>query len=476
MVITDELVEAWAELTRLEEKEQRLLKLLIDVRVATNAQRTRINALVRERGRTISRLPTELLVYIIGFCIGPNSIHWDVRMRRQELACVSRHWRDVILQSPILWKYIVVSPDNSPFLKTQLKRSCGAPLDIRITDWSRSYGIGGLTASLATVTSSADRWRSLAIDRNSEASTELVLNAINQLELPSLRGVNLEGFGLADSENIASQDFLSVTRSPALEHLVIIDAAPTFPTLSQLKTLDLTFRGDNVTLVPSPALFFIQSLTMLSLSGNFDHWSLEWDSVQFPILQTLKLDIAEPRQFMEAIIAPKLESFDYSSKKQDSVVFGRLRNKFSSVRRLSLLHQHHAYDIALSQAFPSVHCVEIRADNVHPLFAHPQKPGPQGYPLGDFHSLELLTIFCPRYTHFGLLDDFEPLVQWLTERVESGQGWLRVKLVEIFRGEKNFTVVYNQLRKCCILELDDVSIAPLHLSKSAHSPLRLVSA
>ena len=70
------------------------------------------------------------------------------------------------------------------------------------------------------------------------------------------------------------------------------------------------------------------------------------------------------------------------------------------------------------------------------------------------------------------------LVLWLTNRMGLGHGRLCVKFTGSFPSisQSTFVETYNQLRKCCTLELD-VSMPPLmHISMSEHSPLRVVSA
>ncbi|KAL4079608.1 hypothetical protein J3A83DRAFT_1131035 [Scleroderma citrinum] len=491
--IMNELVEARAELSRLEQKGQQLLKELLDVRAATDAQRTRIDVLVRERGRTIACLPTELLVWIFTLCIGPNSVgpdtmDQDVDMQRRQSAGVSRHWRDVILHSPILWNYIIMSPHHSPSLKTRLKRSYGAPLNILITGWWRPRIKGGLAKDLAIVIPYADRWSSLTIYGNSPASMAFVINKVNHMKFPSLRHVVFHR--VEDTSNAKSPclDFLSPTCSPTLEHLVVRDFIPTLnlPTLSKLKTLDLMFENDIAARVPS--IFFVQSLTTLSLIGDDSCWSLEQDSIQFPVLQTLILHITDPNQFMEAIVAPVLDNFDFSTTSvdnPDSVAFSRLRNKFSAVRCLTfdlgdkLRGLDDTRGIAICQAFPDVRRVEIYANDVQPIFAHSPKPGSQGCLLSSCNNLELLVIrfSFPKWSRPEELHGIDSLVEWLTGRIDSGQGRLRVKLSEIFEiSDSVFTMIYNRLRKCCILELDDIPIElRIRLSTSIHFPLRLVS-
>ncbi|KAL4066914.1 hypothetical protein V8B97DRAFT_349535 [Scleroderma yunnanense] len=338
----DELVEARAELARLEQEEQQLLKHLLDVRTAVGAQRTKIDALVRERGRTIAYLPTELLVWILSLCIDPDDISLsvldDVYVQRRQLASVSRRWKDVILRGPILWKYIEVSPHEYPSLKTRLKRSCGTPLDILISGWLIPYFPEQLAPHLEIIIPCASRWNNLTINGNFPSSTALVVNATKHMEFPCLRRVDVDEFGATSSGDILCPDILLPTSSPTIEHLMLRNfiTGHGFSTLSnKLKTLDLTIRADMTALVLSPARFFIQSLTMLSLVGNNNGWSLTRDSIQFPVLQTLKLHVSDPRQFMEAIIAPMLRHLNYSSKLVENPASAAFRARLETDSALS---------------------------------------------------------------------------------------------------------------------------------------------
>ena len=491
----DELAAARAKLTLLGAKEKQLLKSLFDVRAAVDAQLEKIDALVRRRHRTIVCLPTELLVWIFGLCIDSHSRGEGILQQRQQLASVSRHWRDAILHNPTLWKYISVTPHDAPSLKTRLKRSQGVSLDIVITGWRHMLHEQELTASLRLIISCANRWHSLTLEENFETSTALVISELNHAKFPSLHHVDLKGFGVTPSGDVPSPVFLSPINSPALEHFVIRDlvAPASFPALSNLKTLDMSMFGDDFTTHLSfPALpLFSHSLTELSLCGRMDSWSLGLEGgINLPALRMLSLWISEPRQLMEAIVAPMLEDFDYSSEfveDFDSVVFARVGNRFCGVRHLSFdlasqqRHPDDACGIALCRAFPNARCVDINADDVYLLFEHSQEPGSQGCPLNAFKNLELLTI-CGSGSNWASpwreLRGLDSLEEWLTDQMESGQK-LRVKLKgnNTFVLEGAFNTIYNQLQNCCILEVDGISVATaidLFTSETSSS-LRAVS-
>ena len=293
---TDELVAARTELARLRQEEQQLVKQLLDIRVAANVQKIKIDALVRERNRTISRFPMELLVQIFDLYIHlgrPGGIYW----RMHQLARVSRHWRDTILCTPTFWTHVMISPDDIPFLKTRLKRSRSAPLDIVVIDWTDVDNKTELTESLRIIAPCANRWRSLTVDKIARSFVALVINEINRLELPFCRRVNIN----ARSDGAAYwhlyfPGFLSSI--PALEHISLEHFVPPlcFPTLSKLKTLELTSVGFRSL---SLAVLFSQTLTKLSLFGITDAWLLEPDSIKFLALRTLVLHVYDPKQLLE---------------------------------------------------------------------------------------------------------------------------------------------------------------------------------
>ena len=486
----DALVAARAELARLQQEELRLLKQLFGVHNAANAQRIKIDALVRERNRTISCLPMELLVKIFVFCICPDSLEEGIYRRMQQLAGVSRHWRDVVLHSPTFWTCIIISP-SVPSLKTRLERSGQMLLDIKITGWSNVPIKATLMESLQIIIPCANRWRSLILDENSLSFTTSVIDAITHLEFPFFQRVCIN-VKIGGHPNYwpfvpppSVPGFLSLKSSPALEHLTLghFGVLPGFPTQTKLKTLELK----SVTLGSlSPVVLFSQSLTKLSLSGTM-RWLLEPDSIPFPVLRTLILSIDDPKKLLEAILAPMLQYFNYSHRTvrdPDHVVFGRVKNKFDAVHLLTfaLRDVSHRLDdtcgVALCQAFPSVRYLSINAHDIGRIFAPRQQSGSPRFFMGDCNSLEQVTIFCSN-TMSWTLNSTNTLVQWLTNRIDLGQRRLHVKFLGTFPPitKAGFVVICYRLRQCCILEVDNVLVTPpvRLIYMSGHSPLEVAS-
>ena len=477
----DKLVAAQAELFRLQQEELQLLKQLFDVRAAAKAQKIKIDVLIKERNRPTLDLPTELLVNIFYLCICPDTLERGIYRRRHQLASVSRHWRDIILCIPAFWTYLTISPNDISFLKTRLKRSRSAPLDIVVTGWGEPDNKTALIESIQIIAPCADRWRSLTMHDNYEPFAESVIDEINGLEFPFCRRVNINARSdVASNWLVTFPNFLLSKNSLALEHISLWDimVPPGFLTLSKLTTLELT----NVDLdLEAPAVsVFSQSLTKLSLFGTMLGWPEEPGFIRFPALRTLVLHVENPRPFLESILAPVLESFDYSYQstlEADSVVFSRVENKFHAVHHLALslgdeLHWSNVTGVALRQAFPSVRYLKINANDMVHVFVHCQQSGLSRCIMDDCNSLEQVTI-CYADSNWKL-DSMDLFVGWLTNRIRSGQKRLRVKLTGSFPPISEST--FAKMRKCCILELE-VSMPPLvHLSMSEHSPLRVVSA
>ena len=397
-----------------------------------------------------------------------------------QLASVSRYWRDTILCTPTFWTCVMISPDDTPFLETRLKRSHSALLDIVIMDWMDRNDETELIKSLRIVASCANRWRSLTMDMAeiNKPFTVSVIDEINHLEFPRLQRANIE---LSNNWYLPLPAFLSSKNSPTLEHISLghLIVQPGFPTQSKLKTLKLT----NVSFrLLSPAVLFSQSLIELSLVGTMDGSLLEPDSIKFPVLRTLILHSDDPQPLLEAILAPMLEYFDYSHRSvqdSDATVFGRVKNKFDVVHHLTFsLGESYCPDatcgVVLCQAFPGVRCLTVKANEMGPIFSRHRCE--QRRIMDDCNSLEQVTISCTDYnqTLFGM-DSF---IWWLTNRNGFGQGRLRVKLTGTFPPitETKFVAICDRLLECCILELDNVVVTTLvHLSMSEHSPLRVVS-
>ena len=483
----DVLVQARAKLARLESKAQELVEQLLGVRVAVFAQRTKISELIRHKS-PIQRLPTELLLYILILDVCAHPDH----ERKQELAGVSRRWRDIILDSPIFWRSIAIPRLTTSAIETHLRRSGGSLLDIVIgvdlDDLGRSYE--GISPRLDVIKPNAHRWGFLDVSHveNQEGQAdsdddedipvgEFLIKAIGHLELPLLKRASIQFFG-----NIAYPDFLSQTRAPSLEHLEL--RCPTWNNFlppPTLKSLVVSFAVESA---PEPLftrLIPTQTLTTLSLGGNFDNLSFQPDSIYFPVLNTLTLTFRATNGFMQAIIAPNLECFTYfcfdEEENPPSVVFAGLGSKFTTVHRVSfpvtsVIGQFPTYDHSpLCQAFPNVCHARLNPRDLIDLFT-PSRRGDESI-RGAIDLWRNLTSLTVGGLHSRWWEALNLLTRWLMQRRKLGLPLLHVKISCSLSDDFGF--LYGCLRDHCLLEFDDSSMKKAHISALANSSPRMVS-
>ena len=435
-----ELSQARAELALLEERARRLLKELLHARAAVATQRAKVDRLIRTRPTAFNLLPTEILLSILDLDV--RAYHHP--KRKYQLAGVCRRWRDIILDSSSLWTTIHVAMSTSSIM-THLERSRGALLDIVIETslWSRFRHLA-LVPSLDIVSSLAHRWHSLSItyvesfdDEEEEFSftalAKFIVKRIDHLQFPSLKYVAIP---YCDD----SLDFLSPTRAPALEHLEFegfIAEHTDFPPVTALKTLKLDFYGSLEDYPSFPYLIPTQTLTNLSLSGCTWVFSLRLNSIHLPSLKILEIScLAKAGQYMDAIVAPILERFIYTSFDSDdapSAAWRGFRSKFINVRHLSfdcrkdtttrkLLHSD---AIALCEAFPGVRHVKLKTNQLPHLFDPTLNNARARRPIDLCAELESLTL-CGLHPKWLKPNQFSA---WLVDRQALGLRKLHVKLV-----------------------------------------------
>ena len=491
----DNLTQARVELARLEAKAQELVKQLLDVRAAVSAQRSKISQLLRQASPPIHRLPTELLLPIFEFDI---SAHPDCE-RKQDLAGVSRRWRDVILNSPIFWTIINIPRLDPSCINAHLKRSGESLLDIAIT--VRGHGqldYECLAPYLDIVTPHAHRWRSLHVFDVGVPDAifggmilpvgMFIVEAIDHLQFPSLKRVIIPSFG-----GIEYPDFLTPTCAPALEHLDLGEVLlyENFAPPSTLKTLRLTL--DEFDEVHYPSFAYIiptQSLTTLSLSGDIADWILRPNSIQFPVLSTLTLSVGPTNELLQAIIAPNLEYFNYDPYYEDhplSFAFEDLEDKFNSVNHFSFLRTarfHGAPDsgiLSVCKTFPNVHHAELRLQELSDLFPDRSSDAVSThirYPVDLWKDLQSLTLRGPSSVWVKGIDH---LSEWLMRRQKLDLPPFRIKLTDFGRhsGSSVFLDHFERLHECLgnysSLEFDIPITKKINLSRVGDPSFRMVS-
>ena len=482
----DDLVQARAELARLEAKAQTLVKELLGVRAAVFAQRTRIDELIRHRSPSIQRLPTELLSYILNLEVRAHTFHG----RKQELARVSRRWRDIILDDPVFWTTINIPALSTSAIQTHLKKSGESLLDIviqvHLNDLERSYK--RINSRLDIIKPYAYRWGSLDAfdvvygrdsdddeDDDEDPAEVFIVKAIGHLELPSLKRATISFF-----DDIPYPGFLSQTRAPSLEHLEL--QCPTWVNFSPpltLKTLDIIVAEEYIGSAPGLSFIPTQTLTTLSLGGVFNNLSFQPNSIHFPVLDTLTLSSAAANGLMQAIVAPNLECFTYSSFREESPPsFTGLGSKFTRVRRFcffvlgGIMEEFPDYDHGpLCEAFPNVCHAEFNSWDLIGLLTARRRGDESIYRHIDlWKNLKNLAV---GNLGFESRRALYALANWLTLRWELGLPLLHVKIINSL--PEAFELLYGFLRDHCLLEFEDSGMKSAHLSKLAHSSPWMVS-
>ena len=476
----DELCEARSELLcRLEKEQNTILHRLRNIRTEIKACRAKIDLLVKESPPAIKRLPVELLLRIFALCIAdPTSVG-----SMQQLAGVSCFWRDLILNTPRFWTSIQVSPYRSlSFLRIQLKRSRQAPLRIRIQEWlTLSYKFA--LESLAVIIRATSRWSTLLISGNSVEFTQVLVSLLRREEFPSLEKVH---FVHNDHErSVIYPDFLTPKSAPILEDLSTrgLISLDKFAMLPKLKVMRLRSFSE-----PFPTLLASHLLVSLALYGDTGHWRLERDSINFPLLEKLFLRVTDSAHIMSAIVAPKLDRFEFVYSGQPVFhTFGGLGDKFSHVRTVVYTASvDRIHDTSpFCRAFPNVRHAKIYAEpNVFFTALPYPSNNPFSFPISHWKNLESLAICNIPGDWYKLWDmrpeGDNPLVTWLRWRHQSDQPLLCVKLTEFSADEMSghedlFSRLYDTLQRYCNLELDNIPFLNLRLMKSMGSALKLVS-
>jgi len=257
-----------------------------------------------------------------------------------------------------------------------------------------------------------------------------------------------------------------------------------------LKTLKMNFDGgpfiDHLAcwrLVPT------QALTKLSLSGETRPFSLQPNSLCFPSLMSLEMVcVTKTRPILNAIVAPNLEQFNYTSSHRDdlpSFAFSGFRSKFTNVRQLSFSRStpldamSHDDIMRFCEAFPGVHHVKLDEEDWPYLFDPPPirtVPGLDShirYPVDLWTELKSLTFN-------GLRSKWltgGQFLAWLVHRRASSLQQLHVKVKshrsQIVQGiERRYVPLYERLKENCILELDGFSsrgVSSFYITSSGDS-------
>ncbi|KAI6130648.1 hypothetical protein EDD16DRAFT_1891673 [Pisolithus croceorrhizus] len=438
----NDLPNARAELARLQSRESELVKELTDMRKAVAAQKVVIDELVKASAvQHIDCLPSNLLAETFLYI----KDEWHI------LVSVSRRWRAVIIDTPGIWSEINLDLYRSAptRLSLHLERSRQIPLTVVLGSYHRDL--------LDIVMLHANRFHTLRIDGHASQ----ILSRICRARLPSLQY-------LAVSIPDDLVDLLPVVHSfvPALKRLEL-------RRFSSASSVVYGYLGYNNPRWTPPQIIAAESLEELSLKGFTFDWDSQQDSVQFPLLRRLTLDITCPIPFLEVLVAPKLTHVYFTGGYCGEAVpreFSGTCSKFDNVTHITfaLSYLEHAVNgqplfspQSLCPIFRRTRYADIHVEYVPMLFSLPLA-GHGQIPVDHWTCLESLSI---RSFTFSSLDAFEDLVAWFTQRRDSDQRKLHLKLIHEDQANNLVTLntshtLYQTLQECCAsVVLDGVPLS-----------------
>ncbi|KAG6333654.1 hypothetical protein ID866_5432 [Astraeus odoratus] len=449
----ERVTQAQIELGRPEKQEQEQLRIL---RISVRNQTARMEEIVPERTLFISRLPNEIISWILRCSMqnsNPDSAHLH---RKRELAGVCRHWRDIILHTPSFWTFIKVTPTWSElFVNICVTRSRHSFLDIEVCSWEDKINQALLLDLLNILVPCAHRWRSFSVLYDvAYPHRYLTLARIECLNLPSLTHVFIVCVPETLGENQTPFDpvFLHQTSSPHLDELFIggkfVNSAG-FKIPATVRTLSLEWGPPHF--LASPGISFPR-LTILRMSGDSNKdLILHPNSIWLPVLEEFECLIMNPTGLLRAIVAPKLYHFIYDGPAE---AFIGLESKFSTVGYLSLYEADVECDPdSIWSAFPCIHHLDVYR-GCRDLFREFKKKldGPDRWQ--HLKSLTLCSYGGDPLTHISRCKILDCFVAWLTRYRSKDPSKFRVKFDSHvhFKNWDAVSTVYRMLHGRCIIE------------------------
>jgi len=408
---------------------------------------------IRQTQASIDSLPNEIVCKILTIVIETTLPRGDAhRIRKPKLAAVCRRWRDIILNTPLLWTYIEISPKwlIMSLLKAHVERSLECPLVIvcRSLGWtSRSITSNhDETLALDIVVATVHRWRSLTLTEYCIGGTLLtdkfdctVFPLLTHLSIPhdlACRSIFLH------HEHVPALKYLEATMAAFIPNLNVL---PFPPTLQEL-TIDSSWYWTSRSL----EFLSFQGLKALSFCGYTGEERIQPDSVHLPVLTRLSLDVSHARQLLRIFSAPSLTHLVYQQQPYETLftAFNGIPSKWANVglqlseRRWNRIREDFRVGlIALHLAAPEVRSMEVMADEVHLAC---QLGGV--YPIDHWVHLEQFTIV-------GYVDELNKvgryIVPWLRQRRDTGKPALKLSfLINGNKAELNRIVVDDVSQYC----------------------------
>ena len=388
----------------------------------------------RQTQAPIDSLPTEIVCEILTTAIETTLPLCDAhRVRKPELAAVCRRWRDIILNTPLLWTYIELSRkwSTTSLLKAHIARSRECPLVIVCHgNCTRSNHYKLFVDILVTT---VHRWRSLTmmISDNHHTGCNILTDRFGCTVFPLLTHLSMPGFW-----RLERPKFLCPEYFPALKHLEASIATFTtnhspFPfALEELTICDFWVWTSR-----SLQFLSFQGLKALSFCGYTMKGQIQPDSVHLPLLTRLSFYVSHAEELLRVLSTPSLTHLVYQQQHRETLftAFNGIPSKWMNVHELMLQletsdyharpEDYHVGLTALCFAAPEVRSMEVMAEDLGELLAC----RPWGvYPIDHWVHLEKFTVIGDVRQ---LNEKGGHIVPWLKQRRHMGKPVLKLSFL-----------------------------------------------
>jgi len=434
----------------------------------------------RQTQAPIDSLPTEIVCNILTTAIETTLPRDDAhRIHKPKLAAVCRRWRDIILNTPLLWTYIEISPKwlIMSLLKAHVERSQECPLVIvcRSVGWtSGSVTYRDEQLALNIVVATVHRWRSLTLTYYCIGGT-LLTGKFSHTVFPLLTHLSISPDLVCHGpifhpEHVPALKYLETSMGAFIPYLNF----PSPPALEEL-TIDSSCHW-----TPRSLEFLsFQGLKALSFCGYTGEEHIQPDIIHLPLLTRLSLDVSHAEQLLRILSTPSVTHIVYQQQDSETLftAFNGIPSKWTNVHELGLRlvewrsnHPREDYRVSLTAlhlAAPEVRSMEVVADDLGDLFACQQ--GGSVYPIDHWVHLEQFAIIGDCVDELNEMGRY--IVPWLKQRRDMGKPALKLTglLMNGNRAELN-RIVVDDVRQYC--DGVDLRIMEGEDSQYLYMPLR----
>jgi hypothetical protein len=192
-----------------------LTKKSLDVQNTSVGRSPAGNKVAKISKASIKTLPNEIITQIISYLV-------DDYVRKREIAAVCKAWRGIVLGTPMFWRRILLSPQNTNadslrFLKRALELSGSATLDVEfcysaLPEQQRILDLHLMELIHAGI----HRWRSLILTAVwVQTTTSTPISAVLKGSFHSLRSLTLLGVSRFEGGNDLLEPFYALIANTA---------------------------------------------------------------------------------------------------------------------------------------------------------------------------------------------------------------------------------------------------------------------